>query len=102
MDAVDELVDQGRTGIFHVAGDDRVTKYQFGLEIAERFAFDPELIRPIKLRDQQALTIRPYDMSLSCGKAELCLGRKLGGVKEHLEILYAQDKIGRAKEMRLI
>lgn len=38
--------DSGATGLFHVAGADTVTRYDFARLVAERFGFDPELVEP--------------------------------------------------------
>ncbi len=100
--AVHELVDRKATGIFHVVGDERISKYKFGLKIAEQFHLNKDLIKMSNLSEQRDLVRRPLDMSLSNEKACHFLGRKLGDVKEHLERLLDQDELGIVREVRIL
>jgi len=100
INAVHELVSRSASGIFHVVGDERISKHQFGLKIAERFQLNAELIRAGKLVDQHALTLRPRDMSLSNAKTCRAIGRTLGGVDEHLQLLLRQYQTGLAEELQ--
>lgn len=100
--AVHNLIDLKVCGIFHVVGDERISKYEFGLRIAEQFSLDASLIKPGLLSDQVALIQRPHDMSLSNQKACKLLGRKLGSVTEHLARLYQQEQGGLAREIQRI
>lgn len=92
--AVHELIDTKTTGIVNIVGDERISKYEFGIRIAEEFGLDVSLIKPGLLSDQTTLVQRPYDMSLSNQKVSKLLGRKLGGVREHLSSLHKQKKNG--------
>ncbi len=91
--AVHALVDRDAAGIFHVVGDGRVSKYEFGLRLASRFGLDASLISAGSIDASAALVRRPHDMSLSNRKASLCLGEVLGSVDEHLDSLYKQRSI---------
>ncbi|MFC1747398.1 SDR family oxidoreductase [Pseudomonadota bacterium] len=92
-----DLLSMKASGVYHVVGDDRVSKYQFGIEVAERFGFDLSLINRSKLTSISTLTRRPADMSLSNAKLCRALGRDVGGVKEHLNLLYQQQESGLAE-----
>ena len=98
--SVHDLVDMGATGVVHVSGDDRLSKYDFGLRLARRFGLDSGLIRPGRLADRPGLVRRPLDMSLSNALARRLLGRVIGGVDEHLDRLYAQEQLGLAQEVQ--
>ena len=98
--AAHDLIDTKVTGIVNIVGDERISKYEFGIRIAEEFGLDAGLIKPGLLADQVALVQRPYDMSLSNQKISKLLGRKLGGVSEHLSGLHKQEKNGFSQEMR--
>lgn len=95
-----DLVESKAAGIFHVVGDERISKYEFGLKIAKEFALDAALIKPGYLADQPSLIQRPNDMSLSNQKACKLLGRKLGGISEHIARLHQQEQNGLAREVR--
>lgn len=100
--AVHDLVDHGAAGIFHVSGDDRVSKYEFGLRVAAEFGLDAGLIREGTLAGQRNLVRRPAEMSLSNHKTSNLLARKLGGVESHLAALHEQERRGRARELRAL
>lgn len=98
--AVHELINLEACGIFHVVGDERISKYEFGLMIAKEFNLDSSLIRPGLLSDQASLVQRPYDMSLANQKICNLLGRKLGGVDEHIARLRQQKQNGLTQEIQ--
>ena len=100
VNAVHDLADREASGIFHVVSDERISKHEFGLKVATQFELDPAPIRAGNLADCADLVRRPRDMSLSNQKACRVLGRKLGGVQEHLQRLQQQEKIGLAREVQ--
>jgi dTDP-4-dehydrorhamnose reductase len=102
VSAVHELIDRKAQGIFQVVGDERLSKYEFGVKIAETFRLDANLLRRISLTDRHYLVRRPHDMSLSNQKTCHALGRKLGGVHEHLAILHRQEQVGIARELQAL
>lgn len=98
--AVHNLIDLKAVGIFHVVGDERISKYEFGLKLAQEYKLDASLIKPGYFADQTSLVRRPHDMSLSNQKICKLLGRKLGGVSEHIADLHQQEKNGLAQELQ--
>ncbi len=97
-----ELVQKKAQGIFNVVGDDRISKYDFGLKLAREFNLDNDLIDEGKIIDKPSLAARPHDMSLSNQKASNYLGRKMGGLDEHFLKLKAQEVNGLAKELQAL
>lgn len=97
-----ELIDLKARGIFHVVGDERISKYEFGIKVAEEFNLDASPIKPGFLAEQNALVPRPHDMSLSNEKASKFLGRKLGGIVEHIARLRHQEQSGLAREIQTL
>lgn len=98
--AAHELLDLKASGIVNIVGDERISKYEFGIRIAEEFGFDAGLIKPGFLTDQVALVQRPRDMSLSNQKACKLLGRQLGSIAEHMARLHQQEQSGLAREIQ--
>lgn len=95
------LIDRGAGGIFHVTGDDRISKYEFGLKLADQFDLDAGLISPGLLSEAALPVPRPRDMSLSNKKVRDSLGgRGLGGVDEHVSLLFRQEQQGLARELQ--
>jgi dTDP-4-dehydrorhamnose reductase len=97
-----ELVQKKAQGIFNVVGDDRISKYDFGLKLAREFNLDNDLIDEGKIIDKPSLAARPHDMSLSNQKVSNYLGRKIGGLDEHILKLKAQEVNGLAKELQAL
>lgn len=100
VQAAHDLIDLKASGIFHVVGDERISKYEFGLKIAKEFNLDASLIKPGYITDQASLVQRPQDMSLSNQKICKLLGRKLGDVGEHILMLHHQEQNGLAQELQ--
>jgi len=84
-----KLMDKREKGVFHVVCDSRISKYEFGILLAEEFKLDKTLIKPIQLASKTGLTCRPYDMSLSNSKICSVLGvGQLGHVSDHIQLLH--------------
>lgn len=98
--AVHDLIDLKVSGRFHVVGDERISKYEFGLKIAEEFRLDRAMIKPGSLSDQVSLVRRPHDMSLSNQRTRDLLGRDLGAVSEGVARLSELERDGLARAMR--
>jgi len=100
--AVHDLIALKESGILHVVGDERLSKYQFGVKIADQFQFDRELVHSCCLAERPGLVRRPLDMSLSNDKVCEALGYGLGRVDQQLKKLFEQESIMATKEvMRL-
>lgn len=97
---IHELIDLKVSGIFHVVGDDCISKYEFGLRIAEKFGLNSSNIIPGYLSNRSSLIQRPFDMSLSNSKVRNLLGRSVGGVDEQIERLCEQEFMGHSKELQ--
>ena len=98
--AVFDLVNLKASGTFHVVGDERISKFKFGIKVAEEFNLDRRFIKPGLLAQQVSLTPRPHDMSLSNKKTCQMLDRKLGGVAANLARLRRQEHEGLAQEVQ--
>jgi len=81
-----DMLELGLKGIYHVAGSQPCSKYEFALQLAGVFDFDKELIKPIASVDSNALkTIRPRNTSLQTNKVSDVLCRKMPDVKSGLD-----------------
>lgn len=102
IESVHELLEKNAKGIFNIVSDDRISKYNFGILIAEEFGLDKSLIRRCSFKDRSNLVRRPLDMSLSNQKVKDFLGRNLGTVKQHIAKLHQQELEGINKEIQLL
>lgn len=68
------LISEGHTGIFHVAGRERVSKYDFGIRLAAAGGFSTARVSRGSIGNARLPAPRPRDMSLSSEKLEMLLG----------------------------
>jgi dTDP-4-dehydrorhamnose reductase len=76
--AVWELLRVGATGIHHIAGAEKLSRWQIGSLLVERHPEFRKLISPGTLRDYQGAPRSP-DTSLDCAKAQARLGFAVPG-----------------------
>ena len=81
---VHELLERFASGVFHVVGDERVSKYDFAIQLASTFGLDKKLISAGSVHSQPNRVVRPNDMSLSNKKVSKELGIHVGSIKQHL------------------
>lgn len=79
-----ELLEREATGIFNVAGSTRLSKYNFGVQVARQFGYSTDSICSISIHDARLKTPRPRDMSLSTVKAAELLGHPLPMIAKSL------------------
>lgn len=99
---IQELIELNASGIYHIVGDDRISKFEFGLHLAKEFNFDSNLIVPSLLAEQTNLAKRPLDMSLSNSKVTTKLGRNLGCITQQLSRLHELHELGQNRELSKI
>lgn len=73
-----ELLQKNKTGLFHIAGAERLSRAQIGAAMAERWAHLNPQFRLGSLRDYQGAPRSP-DTSLDCAKAQAQLSFPLPG-----------------------
>jgi dTDP-4-dehydrorhamnose reductase len=77
---------QHASGIIHLGGKERISRYEFGCLLAQVFNFDLALLLPISQRDLQMTAPRAADVSLDSSKA-IALGYNLPSLQSELESL---------------
>jgi dTDP-4-dehydrorhamnose reductase len=87
---VNQLVAAGANGIFNVSSSERISKYEFGILLANAFTFDQDLVTPISLKDRIDLVRRPTDMSLSNEKLCKYLKMSMPSMVEQIKIFKGQ------------
>ncbi len=81
--AVWELVAAGASGVYNVAGTQRLSRYEIGQLVASRVPHLKPGIEPASLREYQGAP-RPPDTTLNCAKAQALLSFRLPGLREWL------------------
>ncbi|MCE5213371.1 MAG: dTDP-4-dehydrorhamnose reductase [Methanobacterium sp.] len=83
-EAILNIYSKAKEGIYHIAGDERINRFDFAKNIAQVFELDETLINPIKSSDLIRKAKRPMDSSLSVEKAKNDLDIKLLNTTEGL------------------
>ena len=81
--AVWELAQSGRPGLYHLAGGEKLSRWEIGQMVASRWPDVQARIAPSSLKDYQGPP-RPADISLNCAKIEDLLSFRLPGLGEWL------------------
>jgi dTDP-4-dehydrorhamnose reductase len=97
---VHDLIKVQAKGIFNVVGDERISKKDFGLRLAQKFNLNTTLIKIGSIDDTKFLIRRPKDMSLSNQKICTLLNRKMGNIDDQIRVLYEQERDGLIEEVR--
>jgi dTDP-4-dehydrorhamnose reductase len=71
-EAVVEVIERKLTGIFHITGE-RMSRYQFGLKVAQLLRFDERLVKEAKMKDMKWFARRPRDSSLDSKRSRAAL-----------------------------
>ena len=69
-----KLIHLDRSGVFHMSGSESITRYEFGLRLAEKFNLNAELLQPVLQETIKTTAKRPLRTVLSVEKAhtDLC------------------------------
>ena len=94
------MLDRQLTGIFHVVGSERISKYQFAKRLAVIFGFDEEQVVPAELAEATLRAARPLDVSLNTQKVRLALGRTMPNVDEGLRRFRALRQKGYPQQLK--
>jgi len=90
-DAILNIYSKGKEGIYHIAGDERINRFDFAVNIARVFELDETLLNPILSEELIRSAPRPMDSSLSVEKARNDLDIKLlnttDGLKEMKKVM---------------
>ncbi len=93
------LVSLNHSGVVNLVGDTRISKFDFGIRLAEQFQLNKSLISPVKLASRPDLVRRPLDMSLSNNYASNLLGNAPSYLESDIKRLRHQEAQGLAREL---
>lgn len=81
--AIWELAGQGATGLYHIAGRERLSRWEIGELLAARWPHLEPVIEATSLKEYASAPRAP-DTSLNCAKAQALLSFRLPGLAEWL------------------
>jgi len=87
-----EITNKQIMGIIHLAGNTRISRYEFAKMISEKFNLDSSFLKPRKLDDMKWNALRPTDSSLNVTKAKEILKNKPQNIDYSLDLFFEQIK----------
>jgi len=88
-EALLEMLQKRLSGIYHVYAPESLSKYDFGVCLAQEFGLDASLIRPISALDSDLPTRRSLNLSMNTEKLQAAFGKPLPNQAEGLQALHA-------------
>ena len=70
VDQIFQMIEKKLSGLYHVVSSESLSKYAFGLRIAEKFGLNKELIKPISVHESGLSAKRSPRLNLSIEKLE--------------------------------
>ena len=86
-EAILELAEGSETGLLHLAGPERRSRYEWGVLIARHYDWDASRIQPARRADYQLNPPRPPDVSLDISRARRILKTRIKPIEEVLRDL---------------
>lgn len=87
-----EIIERDKSGVYHIASKECMSRYEFGIKSAEIFRLNKSLIESINSENLNLPAKRPKRCCLDTNKAERELQTKLLTVKEALMEMKEQEK----------
>jgi dTDP-4-dehydrorhamnose reductase len=88
--AIMRAIELQKWGLYHIAGRDILSRYEFAVRLAGVFGLDPGLITPVKTAELKQPAPRPLQSGLVTLKAETEIGYRPSTVEEGLLIVKSQ------------
>jgi dTDP-4-dehydrorhamnose reductase len=94
------MLEKELSGLYHVMSSQQISKYHFGVALAQKFGFDSGLIRPISVKDAGLTAQRSPNLTMNTSKLAAALGRTLPDIDSGLERLYQLYKDGYREHLK--
>jgi dTDP-4-dehydrorhamnose reductase len=93
LEAIWQLGEEGAVGTLHVASSDALSKYDYGILVAEQFGLDADLIARRGPDADAHAASRSRDLSLDTSRAAAILGRPLQTQGEGIRQAYDDESV---------
>ncbi|MBI4801339.1 MAG: NAD(P)-dependent oxidoreductase [Elusimicrobia bacterium] len=86
-DFILELSMAGKSGVYNVAGADRLNRYEFALKACEAFGFKKDFLKPVTTAELKQPAPRPLNAGLKMDKLLADIGKAPAGADKNLKFL---------------
>ncbi|MEN8242889.1 MAG: SDR family oxidoreductase [Chloroflexota bacterium] len=83
-----EMLERDLAGLYHVMSSQSISKYEFGVALAEKFGLDAGLITPIPIEQAGLKAERSPNLTINTEKLAAALGKPLPQIDSGLNRLY--------------
>lgn len=97
-----EIFQKQLSGLYHLVSPECMTKYDFGVLIAQKFGFDPGQIEPVTVEAFGLKAARSPRLTLNTTKLSAALGHALPDVRAGLERFYQLGQSGYPARLKQI
>jgi dTDP-4-dehydrorhamnose reductase len=94
------MLELNLSGLYHVVASESLSKYDFGMRLAERFGLDGSLINPTSVKKSGLKAIRSPNLNLRSEKLTHDLGKSVPNISTGLERLYTLYQQGYPQQLR--
>lgn len=91
-EAIRSIIDNDKKGIYHIAGSERISRFDFALKTAKAFGLDEGLIEPAPTSYFANIAPRPKDTTYVTKKMEEELSLRPISIDEGLAIMRSQEE----------
>jgi dTDP-4-dehydrorhamnose reductase len=88
-----DLAELDAKGIFHVAGSDRLSKYDFALKLSRKLSLPDEQVIATTIKNAKLSAPRPLDLSLCTDKLAKFLGNPMPSIDAGIDTLNLNHRI---------
>jgi len=97
---INSLLKSDLRGVFHVGSDQCISKYEFGVRLAESFDLDKELISAIEIETGSLRAPRPKNTCLDCSKTRKVVNVGLLDLESNIGFFHELEQSGYVEEIR--
>lgn len=94
------MLEMELSGIYHVVSRECITKYEFGIRLAQKFNLRQDLIEPISIAESGLAAARSPKLTLRTDKLTQTMGEPPPGIDSNLEVFHQQYLEGYPKRIR--
>ncbi len=97
---INSLIKSDLRGVFHVGSDQCISKFEFGVRLAEFFDLNKELISAIEIETGSLRAPRPKNTCLDCSKIRKVVNVGLLDLESNISFFHELEQLGYVEEIR--
>ncbi len=97
---INRLIKSDLRGVFHVGSDQCISKFEFGVRLAESFDLNKELISAIEIETGSLRAPRPKNTCLDCSKIRKVVNVELLDIESNISFFHELEQSGYVEEIR--